>query len=269
MFLIYLFIFIFGAIIGSFLNVVILRLRANKNFIKGSSRCPRCDHVLSWKENIPLLSFVILCGRCKNCQKKIAWQYPVVELATGALFLVSFIFISQHSLFLYSSIILLLYYFIIISFLIIIFVYDLKYYLILDKIVFPAVAIVFLFQGLLDMLKNNFSPSLLITHYSLLLFSAIIISGFFLLQYLISKGKWIGGGDIRLGFLMGLILGWPMCLVGLFLAYLLGLLVGLPLLILGQKKMSSQIPFGTFLTAATLLTMFFGEKILNWYLSIL
>ena len=261
MFLIYLFIFIFGACIGSFLNVVILRLHSGEKFIRGRSHCQNCGHVLSWLENIPLASFIFLHGRCKNCQTKISWQYPLVEFTAGILFIIP--------LFFYPSILLILYSWAVISFLIIIFVYDFKYQLILDKIILPAIIVVLFSQAFLLILKNNFNYSLLTTHYSLLIFSAIIISSFFLAQYLISRGRWIGGGDIRLGFLMGLILGWPNCLVGLFLAYVLGLIVSLPLLIFGFKKMSSQIPFGTFLAAATLITLFFGSEILTWYLSLL
>ena len=93
--------------------------------------------------------------------------------------------------------------------------------------------------------------------------------GFFLLQFLISRGKWIGGGDIRLGFLMGLMLGWPYALVALFMAYILGALIGTGLLATGKKKMQSQIPFGTFLSLATLVALLFGSQLLNQYLSIL
>jgi len=171
-------------------------------------------------------------------------------------------------MFLCFNVFMILFYFIAISFLIIIFVYDLKYYLIPDKISISAIVTIFILQGILIMFNNNFNFSLLLTPYSLLLFSAIIISGFFALQFLISKGKWIGGGDIRLGFLMGIILGWPMGLVALFLSYILGSLYAIPAVAFGKKKMKSQIPFGTFLTASTLIAMLWGERILNWYLSL-
>lgn len=272
--LIYFLIFIFGTCIGSFLNVVILRLHSNEKIIRPRSHCPKCGYVLKWQENIPLLSFIILKGRCSNCQQKISWQYPLVELSTGVLFLISFILTIQqhdHSVsFLASNyFIILVFYWLVISFLTIIFIYDLKYYLIPDKISIPAITIVILFQILLILKNNSDYPfdklragQLLITNY---LFSAFVISGFFWLQYVISKGKWIGGGDIRLGFLMGLILGWPLGPMALFLAYILGLLIALPLLILGKKKLKSQVPFGTFLTSATLITLFWGSEILTWY----
>ena len=94
-----------------------------------------------------------------------------------------------------------------------------------------------------------------------------IAGGFFLLQFVISKGKWIGGGDIRLGLFMGASLGFPEILIALFLAYILGSFIGIFLIIIGKKKMSSKLPFGTFLAPATLITLFCGDKILEWYLS--
>ncbi len=249
-------IFIFGLMIGSFLNVVILRLKNNEKFIRGRSHCPKCKHQLKWYENIPLLSFIFLKAKCKYCKQKISLQYPLVELATGLLFLLAFLNVSPPLFKGGLGGLNIFYYFIILSFLIIIFVYDLKYYLILDKISIPAIIFVLLFKIL------NF-PEFIIYY----LLSACVISGFFLLQFLISKGKWIGGGDIRLGFLMGLILGWPMGLVGLFLSYVLGLIISLPLLIFKKKKMKSEVPFGTFLVAGTIITMFYGKQILEWYLN--
>ena len=157
MFLIYLFIFIFGACVGSFLNVVILRLHSGEKFIRGRSHCQNCGHVLSWLENIPLASFIFLHGRCKNCQTKISWQYPLVEFTAGILFIIP--------LFFYPSILLILYSWAVISFLIIIFVYDFKYQLILDKIILPAIIVVLFSQAFLLILKNNFNYSLLTTHY--------------------------------------------------------------------------------------------------------
>ena len=126
----------------------------------------------------------------------------------------------MKSIFIFSwfNILIILFYWIVISFLILIFVFDLKYQLIPDKISIPAIIIIFIFQIILSLIRNNYE--LQVTSYGLLLLAAIIISGFFALQFILSKGKWIGGGDIRLGFLMGIILGWPMGLLALFLAYI-------------------------------------------------
>src|SRR4030042_6807359 len=139
------FIFILGLCVGSFLNVVIFRLKEGRNFIKGRSICPKCKHKLAWHDNIPLLSYILLKGKCRHCGKKISMQYPAVELAAGVLFLIAFIkwrsisnFLpAQAGQFLISNYGLLLSYFVFTSILIIIFVYDLRLYLILDKVSIP------------------------------------------------------------------------------------------------------------------------------------
>ena len=185
----YLITFIFGLIVGSFLNCVIYRLEIGKSALKGRSFCPHCQHQLKWQDLIPIFSFLILRGKCRYCKKPIFWQYPLVELITGILFLLFFIFHFSFFIFIISS------------FLIIIFVYDLKHYIIPDKIIYPAIVIAFLYQ-----LFNHWS--LIINHLNFI-YSALGASFFFLLIVLASRGKGMGIGDIKLGFLMGLILGWP------------------------------------------------------------
>lgn len=127
----------------------------------------------------------------------------------------------------------------------------------MDKISITAIIISALLNSLLGYSMIN------------LLLAAFIISGFFLVQFLISRGKWIGGGDIRLGFLMGVILGWPHGIVALFIAYFLGSIIGILLIIWGKKKFSSKIPFGTFLTAGTFIALLYGQEIIQWYLKII
>ena len=240
-------IFILGLIVGSFLNVVVLRLKNKENFIKGRSHCPHCSYKIKWHENIPVLSFIFLFGKCSKCKNKISWQYPLVELATGILFVVAYL----NS----ASITLLLYYFITLSFFIIIFLYDLKYYLILDKIILPAIIFVLI-------VTVTFRAA-----WQAYLLSAIIGGVWFALQFFLSKGKWVGGGDIRLGILMGLILGWPGILVALGLSYVGGTVILLPFIILKKKTLKSKVPFGALLVPATVVVMFWGERIINWYLS--
>jgi prepilin signal peptidase PulO-like enzyme (type II secretory pathway) len=142
------------------------------------------------------------------------------------------------------------------AFLIIIFVYDLRYYLILDKVSLPAIILAFIANLFLGHSWLN------------LLIAALLAGGFFLAQFVFSQGKWIGGGDIRLGLLMGMMLGWPHILTGLFLAYVLGAIVGLFLIAIGKKTLSSKVPFGTFLTLAILVTLLYGDILLHWYLNL-
>jgi len=249
-------IFIFGLIIGSFLNCVIWRLYKEEK-ITGRSYCPKCRHQLAWYENIPVFSFLFLRGKCGHCQGRISWQYPLVELITAMLFSCSFYLISaQFPISNFQFLISLFKYWFLISIMIIIFVIDLRWYLILDIITLPACLIIFIVNILLGQNWLN------------LLISGIIGGSFFLLQFLISKGKWIGGGDIRMGLLMGLALGWPNVIVALMLAYLLGSIIGLSLILIGKKKWGSQVPMGIFLSTATVIALFFGGRIMAWYLGL-
>ena len=244
-------IFIFGTMIGSFLNCLIWRLH-KKETILGRSYCPRCRHRIAWYDNIPVLSFLILSGRCRHCRGSISWQYPIVELVTGALFVVAFML--NHELVSGFRFLPLLKYWFIISVMIIVFIYDLRWYLILDIVTLPACLVVFFLNLILGIEWQN------------MLFSGIIGGGFFWLQFVVSRGRWIGGGDIRLGLLMGLVLGWPGIITALTLAYFSGSIVGIGLIISGKKKMGSKIPMGVFLSAAAISVLFWGENILNWYL---
>jgi len=248
-----LFLFIFGLVIGSFLNCVIYRLEVKQSFVKGRSYCPHCKHQLSWKDLIPLLSYITLGGRCRYCKKIISVQYPAVELLTGLLFLLSFN--ADHIV--RSS-----YLLITISFFIILFVFDLKHYIIPDKVVLPAIIVALAY--------NTFS--LVTGDFSFLYFMKLFWAGFipafvFFLIFVFSQGKWIGFGDIKLVLLMGLFLGPNRVLVALFLAFTLGAIIGLGLVIGTKKNMRSEIPFGPFLISGTLIALFWGNQIINWYLS--
>ncbi|MFC1700754.1 prepilin peptidase [Patescibacteria group bacterium] len=241
MIILYILIFIFGLCVGSFLNVVINRLELEESIVIGRSHCPKCKIELKWFDLIPLLSFVFLRGKCRYCNKKISWQYPLVELITGLLFLLFF-----------NSI----YHLIVICFLIIIFVYDLKHYIIPDQVIYPAIAISFVYA---------------IVNYNNLLYLFLCLSGavFFLLIVLVSKGKWMGLGDVKLAVFMGFVLGWFNILLALFLSFVFGSIVGIILILFKKKKIKSEIPFGPFLCLATVIVMLYGNQILDWYLRIL
>lgn len=269
----YSFFLILGLIVGSFLNCLIYRLEKRKNFVFGRSFCPKCNHQLSFFDLIPLLSFFLLKGKCRYCSQKISWQYPLVEITTGLLFISIFHFqfsiFNQISFFAFLK---LFYYLLIGSFLIAIFVYDLKHYLIPDKIVYPAIIIVFLYQLFksLEFIIWNFFGiwKLEIENLEPLILSIISAAGaaaFFLLIVLISRGRWMGLGDVKLAFLMGLFLGYPHILLALFFSFFLGAIIGIILVIFKKKTLKSEIPFGPFLVAGTFLAFFFGEKIINFW----
>jgi len=265
-------IFLLGLNVGSFLNCIIYRLEINQSFLKGRSYCPNCKHKLNWYDLIPIFSFLILKGKCRYCQKPISWQYPLVELATGLLFILIFNFqlapyqtggfgagfpISNFQYLLVTG-----YWLLIICFLIIIFIYDLKHYIIPDKVVFPVIIIALIFN--FQFLIFNQSPV-----FENLILSAIGAAVFFLFIVLVSRGNWMGMGDIKLAFLMGFFLGFPKILFALFSAFLFGAIMGIGLIILKRKSLKSEIPFGPFLITGTILALFFGEKIMNWYLNYL
>lgn len=259
--MVYFFIFIIGLCVGSFLNVVICRLPEKRQLVRGRSQCPHCKENLKVQDLIPLLSFFILRGKCRRCRKKISWQYPLVEFFTGAIFL----FLAWHfqvvnnlagPLFFRDLVFA--------AALIVIFTIDLRFYLILDAITIPLAVFAFFANFFLLSTSENYLGVALN-----LILAGVAGGGFFLTQYLLSKGKWIGGGDIRLGILMGFMLGWPGVLLALILAYLGGAAVSLPLVFLKVKQMKSQMPFGVFLSAATFVAMIWGEKIVGWYLGLL
>jgi leader peptidase (prepilin peptidase)/N-methyltransferase len=148
--------------------------------------------------------------------------------------------------------------------LIIIFFYDLKHLIIPDIVLFPAIitSLIYRILEVCFIAKNSFQ----LFYYFL---AIIISSGFFLLLYLFSRGKWIGFGDVKLAVLLGLILGWPNILIGLFLSYLIGGIMGTGLIIFCKKKAKSEVPFAPFLITGTILTVFFGTRIIDWYLNLL
>ena len=255
-------VFVAGLAVGSFLNVVIFRLENGEKIVNDRSRCLRCKHTLVWYDLVPVLSFIFLKGKCRYCGKKISWQYPLVEIGTGILFVMALNF--QFSIFNFQFLTAALYSLLITSSLIVIFVYDLKHYIIPDKVIYPAIIVALGFN-----LFSNFYNLQFTIYNSLFLnniFAAFIASLFFLSIVVITKGKGMGGGDIKLAFLMGLILGWPVIIFSVFFAFISGSVVGVYLIIAGKKKMKSMIPFGPFLIFGTFIGMFWGKEIVEWYL---
>jgi prepilin signal peptidase PulO-like enzyme (type II secretory pathway) len=228
--------FVLGLVVGSFLNVVVYRLNHGLSPLRGRSLCPECKHRLAWHDNIPLLSFVWLGGKCRYCHSPISVQYPLVELTTGLLTLLIFNF--QFSIF----------NLILTWALIAIFVSDLRYYTIPEEIVWPMI-----FLSLLFCLY----PHILISN----LVSGLGAAGFFLLLVFVTRGKGIGLGDVKLAGLMGLALGWPKVVVAILLAFLTGAAVGVILILMGKKSLKSHIPFGPFLAAATWISLFWGSSL--------
>lgn len=259
----YIFIGIFGALIGSFLGVVIVRLHSQKTFLWSRSECLSCNRTLQWFELIPLFSFVLQRGHCRKCKKQIPWQDFFIEVITTILFLLVYYVVKNKfgfSSFLeitdYQTLLILFRDLFAISILIIVFVYDLRYYLILDQVTLPAIVVIFVTNLFIDDSAVNWQGMLI---------GALIVGGFFLLQFVISKGKWIGGGDIRLGVLIGVLLGWPHAVTALVISYVLGAIIGVGMIIFQKKSMQSQIPFGTFLSIGSIIALLWSAQIIQWY----
>lgn len=260
--------FALGLLFGSFLQCAIYRLHHGLSFLTGRSLCDHCRKKIAWHDNIPVLSYLLLRGRCRACHQKITWEYPLVEMVSGLLFLL----VAWH----YYPLLLIapnlvncllvfrawLFAVILLS----IFLYDLKYYLIPDVLVLPATAFA-LALNLITTALGDSSFHFLSTQFLNFLLAAFAAGGFFLFLFLVSKGQWIGGGDIRLGLLLGVLLGWPNILVALFLAYVVGALVGVVLIALKKKTLSSAVPFGTFLTAGAFVALLWGPWLIEQYLN--
>ena len=257
-------VFLFGLCVGSFLNVVVYRLNHNLSPLKGRSFCPKCKKKIPWRDNIPLLSFALLRGKCRFCHSPISWQYPLVELSTGILtvlvvFHLTGVGVAASPLLRWLDGLLegIIFHLLITYTLIVLFVSDLRYQTIPDEAVYPAMALVFAFHlrgGLTQWFRLG---SVLMTAFG--------ASLFFLVLVLATRGKGMGMGDVKLAGLMGLVLGYPKIIIALILAFLTGALVGVILVLVGKKRFEGQIPFGPFLTSATWLSLFWGQTIWQFY----
>ncbi len=247
-------VFALGLLIGSFLNSVIYRLEKGGSLVTERSRCPHCGHILSWYELIPLLSFIIQRAHCRACHGKISWQYPLVELAAALLFVLAWRHLPAYWHGVEAA-----YLFFVCASLVVLFVFDLKQYIIPNRVMYPLIAI----AALHAWWGKGFMPG---AHP---VWSALGASGFFLFLYCASKGEWIGFGDVKYGIFMGLFLGFPLILIAFFFSYCIGALVSIFLLLRKHMALKSQIPFGPFLVSGTLIAYFFGADIMQWYLNIL
>lgn len=254
--------FIFGLIIGSFLNVIILRFNTNRTF-GGRSACMSCSKQLQWYELIPVFSFLGLKGRCSNCKTKLSLQYPAVEFITGIVFVLTYQKYS-HLLFFtdLSFPVSFSFYAVIFSILIIIAVYDLRHKIIPDLLVgiFGLLAFIgiFLFQ---DSFYFPHLPSLLE------LISGLLLAIPFALIWFVSKGQWMGFGDAKFAVGMGYLLGIYGGISAIMIGSILGSIVGIGLMIISKKKygMKTELPFAPFLVLGTIIVFFMGYNLLVLY----
>lgn len=266
------FFLIFGLIIGSFLNCLVWRLYKEET-LGGRSYCPQCHHQIDWYDNLPVLSFIILHGKCRHCHKKISWQYPLVELIVSLLFGLSFFHFfgfnipSEAALLLasgkLSTWIFWLKDVLVISIMTIVFVFDLRWMLISNLAVVPATIIILA----ISLLMSYLSGAGVMLHLGGVVIAIIASIAFFGSQYVLTSGRGLGEGDIWLGVLMAVIfIDWRFLAVAVLLSYVIGAAISLGLLAFKQKQWTSQLPLGVFLALGTIITLFFGNNILSWYL---
>jgi len=246
-----LFIFLFGLAIGSFLNVLVLRMRTGMS-LGGRSGCFSCGHELSWKELIPVLSFVMLKGRCKNCSSKISWQYPLVEISVAVLFLLVW-FLKKPDMWNFVTISIGLINFAIMAVFVAIFVYDIKHKIIPDSFVISLIVLGLLQTALMVYQGGGF---MLFVHK--IIASLFLFFPFFVL-WSVSRGRWIGLGDGKLALAFGFLLPFTSAISGIVMAFWLGALVSIFLLSMQGKQvgMKTQIPFAPFLIIGALIVFFY------------
>ncbi len=255
------YVFVLGAVVGSFLNATVYRVKEKKDFIFARSECVKCHHKLSPLDLVPVLSYIFLRGKCRYCKEKISPLYLIFELISGVVFLLYFIFLNvnvsiKYPIFFYINII---FYLIFICIFLYIGLYDFLYYEISDKVVLYSSILVIIYF-LISLYLGYINLDLIFNHIVI----AIILSAIFLFIILITKGSGMGGGDMKLVFLMGLLLGYPAVLYVLFFAFLTGSLFGIILILNKSKKLNSSIPFAPFLSSSTILYIIFSVYVLNF-----
>ncbi|EKD58521.1 MAG: hypothetical protein ACD_56C00110G0014 [uncultured bacterium] len=235
---------ILGLIIGSFLNAVVYRLEAVESLFE-RSHCPHCKKKVRWFDNVPVISFILLSTRCRDCGEKISWQYPVVEIATGIVFalLGNYFFHLED----FSSWILTAYYLFVFSVLLIIFVYDFKYMEIPMLVLWIGVGGTLSYFLYADWQIFQSISSILELRTISGIIGAFIAGGFFFGLAAYSKETWMGYGDAYLGLLAGLVVGWPNIWGALMLSFVVGALISVGLIAFKRKGMKSQVPFAPFL----------------------
>ena len=266
---------VLGLCFGSFANALVWRVheqagqaakkKPDKKYLKqlsvaqGRSMCPHCKHELVPKDLIPVLSWLVLGGKCRYCSKPISIQYPLVEVALALLFVVSYLYWPMF--FGGAQTVVFILWLALLTGLTALLVYDVRWFLLPNRIIYPL-GVIAVVQAIVSIsAANQLSTALFNT-----VLGVIAGGGIFYLLFQVSKGKWIGGGDVKLGWLLGLVAASPArSLLLIFVASAGGSLVSVPFLISGRMKRTSLIPFGPFLIIAVIIVQLFGADIIHWY----
>lgn len=264
---------VLGLCFGSFVNALVWRLHKQSeakgkkaadhySISHGRSMCVHCGHQLHTLDLLPVISWLGLRGKCRYCKKPISWQYPLVELVTAFLFVLSYTYWPQAVEGL--EIVRLSIWLACITGFMALIIYDLRWMLLPNKVIFTLYGFAALDVLLRVIQERSFGPLVATT------FAVLVGGGIFYVLFQVSEGRWIGGGDVKLGFLLGALVGSPVqAMLVLFSASLLGCFVAIPLLATGKAARSTRIPFGPFLIAAGIIVILFGSSITGWYLDTL
>ncbi len=231
------------------------------SILHGRSMCPKCEHPLNAKDLMPVISWLSLSGKCRYCKKTISYQYPLVELITAGLFVGSYVYMPLGDLMHPETYVSLIAWLIIVVGLVALAVYDAKWMILPNKILYPLIIFTILSITLMAVLFGTTLDKL-----SMLMLAVIVGCGFFGLIYVVSKGKWIGFGDVKLAILLGLLVATPLNMfITIFLSSVLGMIWIMPLMLVKKLKPTSHIPFGPFLIAACIIVVIFGPNIVDLY----
>lgn len=257
-------IFVFGLCFGSFVNMLVYRtainykLKKEKIDVKSKNRsfCDFCKRQLSWHENIPVLSWIIQKGKTRCCQKKLPIAYPIVEILMGILFVLNFYFLTLNKFLVlnFQNILIFILSFAIIMFLVFSTVFDLKYMILPDfsTVILTVIGFVLIGYGAINGQVNLFWQNLI---------TGIIVTLFFLFLHLVTKGKGMGMGDVKLVFFIGLFLGWQKTIVAMYMAFIAGAIVGIFLMAFKKLSRKAEIPFGPFLIFGTFFGWWVGNDV--------
>lgn len=253
---------VIGAAMGSFVDALVWRLHTKRDFVKGRSECEHCHHQLAVIDLIPIVSWLLLGGRCRYCRKPIPPIVPLVELALAGLFVASFLF-WPLGFATWQAVTLFGLWLTYLVFLGALFVYDLRWMLLPDMFVYPLIAL-----GFIDgALRISLVPGATIADYaSHVVLGVLAMAGVYWVLYTASKGRWVGYGDVKLAVFMGAALGWQKTLLVLMAANIIGLFIVLPGLLTKRLTGKSRVPFGPFLIAGFVIAGLFGDRIIAWYM---
>ena len=251
-----------GLAIGSFADAVAWRIHSKRNFVTGRSECEHCHHKLAPLDLIPVLSWVMLGGKCRYCEHAISPVVPLVELGMGLAFGLSALY-WPFGFDMWQGNVLFGLWVVYLVVLGILFVYDLRWLLLPDVLVYPLIGLAFVDAAI----RVSVQTQATVTDYAgHVVLGVAAMAGVYALLYMVSRGKWVGFGDVKLAVFVGAVLGWEKTFVVLMLANVLGLLVIMPGLLSHKLTPKSHVPFGPFMIAAFVLVGLFGDSIIRWYL---